>query len=146
MDWGTVPAWFSPDGPMLPGESRLFTHAGVGSGVLAVRSTDGDGENWVRSLHSYQLVRCPRDPVTARHFQRRRARRVLRTDQLLTVPHLTPLQHVGFRVKRYLLAPVSRYLLTPVVRCLTWPVLPLEPRARRGEGRSARQNQADYSE
>lgn len=40
----------SPDGPMLPGESRLFTHDGVGSGVLAVRFTDGDGENWVTDL------------------------------------------------------------------------------------------------
>lgn len=136
----------SPDGPMLPGESRVYTHDGVGSSALAVRFTDGDGENWVRSLHSYQLVRCPRDPVIARHFQRRWARRVLRTDQHLMVPHLTPLQHVGYRAKRYLLAPVNRYLLTPVMRCVTWPVRPLEPRTRRGEGRSARRNQADYSE
>jgi hypothetical protein len=125
------------DGPMLPGESRVYTHDGVGSAALAVRFTDADAENWVRSLHTYQLVHCPRDPVLARHFQRRWASGVLRTDQHLAAPfsYMTPLQHVSHQLKRYVWAPLSRYLLTPILRCLTWPVRPLEPRALRGEGR-----------
>ncbi|MEU1201612.1 hypothetical protein ABZ446_36080 [Streptomyces sp. NPDC005813] len=138
-----------PNGPMLPGESRLYTHDGVGSSALAVQFTDGDGENWVRSLHSHQLVRCPQDPVIARHFPRRWARDVLRTDEHLMPampPHLSPLQHVGYRANRYLLAPARRHLLAPLVRCSTLPVRPLEPNARRGQGLNAHRSEADDPE
>ncbi|MFJ3205720.1 hypothetical protein [Streptomyces sp. NPDC086989] len=113
-----------PDGPMLPGECRVYTHDGVGSSALAMRFTDGDGENWVRSLHSYRLYRCPRDPVRARHFQRRWASEVLRTDQVLAAPLPTPLQDVGYRLWR----PVRRYLVVPVWYLMTWPVRPRKPR------------------
>ncbi|MFE6623258.1 hypothetical protein [Streptomyces sp. NPDC057740] len=72
-----------PEGPLLPGQSREYRHNGSGSSTLAARFKDADGQNWVKVFDSHQLVRAPADSVIARHFERRLAAELRRTDQLL---------------------------------------------------------------
>lgn len=72
-----------PEGPLLPGQSREYMHDGPGSSaVLAARFQDADGQNWVKVFDSHQLVRAPTDSVIARHFERRLAASIRRTDQV----------------------------------------------------------------
>ncbi|MFB7467081.1 hypothetical protein ACFCZ1_26900 [Streptomyces sp. NPDC056224] len=75
-----------PEGPLLPGQSREYTHNGAGSGALAARFQDADGQNWVKVFDSHRLIRTPADSVVARHFERRLAGGIRRTDQVLMSP------------------------------------------------------------
>jgi hypothetical protein len=77
---------YEGDGPMHAGEYRVYRHDGSASGALAARFQDADGQNWVKIFDTHQLIRAPRDPIEARHFERRLATKVRRTDEAWAVP------------------------------------------------------------
>lgn len=88
-----------PEGPLLPGQSREYTHNGSGSGALAARFQDADGQNWVKVFDSHRLIRAPADSVIARHFERRLASKIRRTDQHLMSPTPSHWDRVTYRLR-----------------------------------------------
>jgi hypothetical protein len=77
---------YDGDGPMQAGEYRVYRHDGSDSGALAARFQDADGQNWVKIFDTHQLIRAPADVIEARHFERRLAAKVRRTDEALALP------------------------------------------------------------
>lgn len=88
-----------PEGPLLPGQSREYTHNGSDSGALAARFTDADGQNWVKVFDNHRLIRAPADKVIARHFERRVASGIRRTNQVPTPPPPSRWARLKYRLR-----------------------------------------------